>query len=394
MTNNSLANPYPKGASCKPIANETVNQWPTWITEGGHLNSLDSVPLSCINQSMDAFYLWAQSSRRKIFGQCSGSNETAIPSAEPFCKTDAYLGSINNSFTNVMTCLGLNPRDVFAITAAESGFHVNAMSAIGQDYGISQISEIGAVEVNLQWDRLKQEVLNSDSDSCKKIAPFVESFKKTSSNWGNSCQLISFPENPTKNFIYKGFLFAIHKQYLNNHFKKTRVLQKIVRLLGRDMNPSEQNDFMTVLTLMAYNAGIQTVFDAVDAFFNEKLNLLNPSATDLEAQKVDLYLAASNARFSRDSQLEKILLQKHSNVVSRIQKMNSGLVNYFDVSIFSGRGEVGDFGEFILRTERSKYLRHILNFSSQMGLRAGGNENFCVSNQFLRVGASTDLSHK
>ena len=400
---------YPRGISCDESMESQLLELPEWQTAEPSPGET-SVSSSCFNASLDLFANWARdlgrrssSFRRKnLYGYCTDEVSEPERSSKPICKSATYLNVIENSFDTVMHCLELAPSYVFAISAVESGFHINTLSAVGEDVGIGQISEIGSVEVNLQWEQLIAETRQSQNLYCQRLKKELAELQPVSGAWSESCQLIALPSNPVRNLLYQGFLFKIHSQYLERHFIASGTYNKLIHLLGRDLTDQELSRFHLMLQLLAYNAGIQATFDALDEFLLEKLNgewgdepFYVSESSVLRSDIARLYFDAIGARSIGDTVKADQLLAEREGLQRRLNEFEERELAGEDgvrltILDLSGRIREGTFGKFLVDSGRSRYLSQLEGITARIGERVSGSSDACRSSSFLEVQKLTE----
>jgi hypothetical protein len=162
------------------------------------------------------------------------------------CLSMAYNDFIYLSYLQSMRCLGMDPRELFAIFTQESNFQINIGSATGS-WGVGQLTPVAVRSVN----NSKLLAPLAAKQDCAAIRKFIE----TPMSAENVCQWVGAPANPSRNFVYSGLCYQIFKRSAERLVKRSKLFSK--------MKGSERARAASEIAAYMYNggdAGVSGVF--------------------------------------------------------------------------------------------------------------------------------------
>lgn len=356
--------------ACSNELDKFNTQLPNWMVGSRQENESD-VPQACISSAMEVFAGWSQSvSARRAsenlteighYAYCKNGEVTRSHSHP--CPTETYLNTIGNSYNSVLKCLNLKPKNLFAITAVESGFQINSVSLSGEDIGIGQITPIAHEDINRDWDSYIKMIEDGDNPNCSELKPFVRNMEALNQKSNLICELTDMPENPIKNMLYLGFLQYRNNSYIKSIFETSNISRRISTLIGRELTDSEEERIQEILIALSYNAGSVGATDAIISYIekqeteflrhNEVLNGINNTIVGLNLD--------AQAAVHEDSEFtsESIILKRDS-LIEMYQAFESEKdISLVSIEQFGINESPGSFGEFLKTSQISNYL-HVL----------------------------------
>jgi hypothetical protein len=163
------------------------------------------LPAACVLASLK------RSGMQSKFIGCQSSTSGAIPRSVP-CISKNYHLAMYTGFMEAMACLkgsdpnGFDVKNFFAIINHESSFHINVQSPTGA-IGPGQLTPPSINSVNSKnYAAAYNELLTRKE--CAPIKKILE--KKAEVNM--PCNLVGYPENPIRNFIYSGLTYNVGKK--------------------------------------------------------------------------------------------------------------------------------------------------------------------------------------
>jgi hypothetical protein len=345
---------------------------PQWLLESTPIQE-DEVPLECIEESMNVFYEWTSSVRQEReekgkkeighYAYCTNGKTKPIRKHEPPCPTQSYINTVSNSYNSVLKCLGFSPRELFAITAVESGFQVNTLSLSSADIGIGQLTPIAVEDINPDWEKYLSKIKESNNPYCQQIKAMVSDFKPVTKNL--SCSLTQLPQNPVKNLVYLAFLNFKNKEYLDGVFASTGTKAKIEALISRKLTENELKSIKSILKTLSYNAGAIGAINAINSYIEKRiqpLEELHLQLSDIELSSVLLYLEIKELQATGDSNKVQTLSQQRE-VLKGQREIIKAKINEFSVPVsnFAITEDADSFGSFLKETEVSFYLDVLKN---------------------------------
>lgn len=355
---------------CTNQLEDQLADQPDWILAETPAQG-DEVSVSCIERSMQVFYSWTSGVREERAAQgkvelghyvyCDPKSDRIIKKHEPPCPTSNYINTIKNSYNSVFKCLGFSPKELFAITAVESGFQINTLSLAGVDIGIGQLTPIAVDDVNPHWQQYLDEIAANGSPECENLRPYLAEMTKVEADL--TCGLTDLPENPIKNLVYISFLHKKNQDYMNRLFDIHGIPSKIADLVGRYPTVDELAHIKDILVTLSYNSGSPTAVQALEDFMEyhrQPMLAVDNQIYEMSREAGLLYLSSVDAQVQGDANQAQVLLAERALVLEEIadlQETKQALSK--PIQIFAIDGAEDSFGEHLTKTETSFYL-HIL----------------------------------
>lgn len=362
--------------TCSNALETQLAQLPDVLTQPRPIDSTIDLDKNCITASMETFYSWTESVReeraaKKLpaighYGYCESSKQKDVKRLHtPPCQSELYTTVIQNSYNDVLKCLNMNPKKIFAITAVESGFHINTFSLSGQDIGIGQLIPAAITEVNAFWNESLAEISASSNPACQNLQPFLANLESApSSGAEQSCAMMALPENPVRNLLYKGLLHQFHEKKMSKYFNQTGMKDRLQQFTGKPWTEEELKSLQEVLVFLAYNAGSQGAKDIFESFIAEKQMQLkdwNNQYNELYGFYIDYYLRAMDLGSQGYNKDAELLLKERANVKTKMNDLLTIQQNSFvSKSLFFIGDSAGSFGDFLLKNKKSEYINILL----------------------------------
>jgi len=239
-------------------------------------------PKVCLTFIMKRF--GPQNQRSSMFASCSSSSLRVSKRAFKPCITEKYVNVTFNTFSDIATCMGINPKYLIPKIANESGFHVNAFG-MGFDTGIGQLTGPAIKHVNRYFKTYHTHVMNSNRESCKRLQPLLSNQVPVPHDTRSRCALMRPPQNPALNMFYLAIKFQIDYLTLNKMFDRMQI-NRLLRQAGLS-NVSEEKIKIMLLNL-AYNAGAQGAINHFREYILYRIQLKAKGFRGLSATDLDI----------------------------------------------------------------------------------------------------------
>jgi hypothetical protein len=394
-----LVSSHSQALTCSDALENQLAELPDVLTQPRAIDVSVDIDKSCITASMDLFYSWTDSVRVEReeknepsighYGYCVNSQQKNVNRLHiPPCQSELYTTVVQNSYNDVLKCLNLDPKKLFAITAVESGFHINTFSLSGQDIGIGQLIPAAITEVNQFWDESLAEIKASSNPACQNIQPFLaDMISAPSEGKEQACAMMALPENPVRNLLYKGLLQQFHEKKMSKYFDQTGMKNRLQSFTGEEWSAEELKSLQEILVFLAYNAGSQGTKDIFEAFISLQQNRLtewDQKYNELYSYSIDYFLRAMELGVNGYTKESDELLEARNMVQIQMNDMvTAKKTSYLAKSLFFISQTPGSFGEYLVKEGKSDYLNILLkriDFIENKVLNAPGR---CATPRFL-----------
>lgn len=227
----------------------------------------------------------------------AGSQRTKNPVP---CVSKNLVNATYNAFTDVMTCLKIEPKDLLPKIYNESGFYINALGG-GMDGGIGQLTKPAIDQVNSIYPKYIEEITKAAAakpdGACARIIKNKFFLVPAKSDSSSRCNLLWPAENPLRNILYVGILTRYNMKYVSGvtfeageeviadgdkripftgsntdqvagKFKEYDIPNKLAQLGLKD---ADLFAFQKMLTLVGYNSGIGSAVNVFNAYLDQRL---------------------------------------------------------------------------------------------------------------------------
>lgn len=186
-----------------------------------------------------------------MFAQCKPGQSAKRGYYKP-CVTDTYVNVIHNSFTDMSSCMGIDPKFLVPKISNESGFHLNAYGR-GHDGGIGQLTGVAIEEANKNFDGYKRHVFQSTNPACLRVRPLLELQRPISPKVSRRCDLMMPPHNPGLNLFYMMVKYQQDLRAINAFYTQLGI-DRLVAQAGIK-SQIDETALKDVMLNLAYNAG-------------------------------------------------------------------------------------------------------------------------------------------
>jgi hypothetical protein len=226
------------------------------------------MPKKCLTHVMNVFNMPDRSR-----GSCPRSAKYGL--GKPIrkypkpCVSKTMVNVTYNSFIDVTSCMGINPKSLIPKLSNESGMLINTLGG-GFDAGIGQLTKVAIEETNKYYDSLMQEIKMqaATKPSCARILKYKSLLNKVSADPMKRCELIAAPENPLKNILYMAMLNRINTNSVRRRFENTDIQSKVKKL---GLANADMNMLVETISLLSYNAGPSTAFNALNRYLDKRI---------------------------------------------------------------------------------------------------------------------------
>ncbi len=356
--------------TCDNSLETALTALPSFINSPRSL-SKNELPVECLSAAMDTFYSWTLmvKEERKVkklpevghYTYCTEENQSNPKRLHtPPCQTEKYLSTIQNSYNDVLTCLDLNPKTLFPVTAVESGFHINSVSLTNDDIGLGQITPVAIKDVNAVWDLGLNEVTTSSKESCKRIAKLVVDIAKSENTKSYTCSLTALPMNPVKNLLYLTFLHKKNVNYINQYFSSNKIINKVQKLTQISWTEDQIQSLKDLLVTLSYNVGNQGATQLFNEFLelNQSSNQILLNEIDqLKSKQVDLYLKHKTLLYQGKNKKAEGTVKLREEAQARMKEIELQLTqNKIPMDSFNINENKYSFGSFLTEKKQVFYL--------------------------------------
>ncbi len=224
-----------------------------------------SIPKKCIIHVMKQFQL-PDSTR----GSCpKGVKAQPVRGAPKPCISKALVNATYNSFVDITSCLGVNPKSLLPKLSNESGMLINTLG-MGLDAGVGQLTISAIEEVNNHYSSFIQEVEANAATkpACARMLKYKSLLAQTGSGSYERCGLIAAPENPVKNIFYMAMLNRLNTATAVRRFENNDIQGKLAKLGLADAN---MNALIEAISLASYNAGPAVPFNSLNEYLDKRI---------------------------------------------------------------------------------------------------------------------------
>jgi hypothetical protein len=266
---------FETAADCDPDRNylsSEVDKFPP-IYRDVRARAAADFPRACLTYMMKRQALtWGPESGRTEFAQCANASSVAKPGLHKPCVSENYVNVVYNLFGDVTSCFEIPQKEFLPKLFAESGFHLNAMSA-GFSAGIGHLSPAEIQNANVSFDQIKTRVQNSDLESCKRLRPYLDKIQalpiQTSEKAGKGvCSVMAPPQNPLRNLIYLAIKYEQHAVVVREGLKQYEIIS-LLQQAGLKRVESEQ--LQQLLITLGFDAGPRSAVLYLKNFIEARL---------------------------------------------------------------------------------------------------------------------------
>ena len=201
------------------------------------------------------------------------------------CVSEEYVNSIYNSYSDILSCLGIPGRERLPKLLTESGGHINTVGA-GWDAGIAQLVGPSIEHANTQFEEIRRKFLNSSGPACDRMRNVITGLKPlpTEGKKGffrrtkelgieNRCGLLTPVDNPALSIFY----LAI-KHFQDVHAIKTYaanpkfMIAERFRRAGLMEHEIDSEKFRQLMMTLAYNTGANGAMTLLKNYLDMKIS--------------------------------------------------------------------------------------------------------------------------
>lgn len=248
------------------------------------------------------------------------------------CVSKNLVNLTYNAYTDVMTCLKIEPKDLLPKIYNESGFFLNALGG-GMDGGIGQLTKPAIDQVNSIFPKYIEEMTKAAAAEpdgpCARILKNKALIMPAHSDSGSRCGLLWPAENPLKNILYIGILTRYNMKYVSGvsfeagneviadgkntypytgtasdqlagKFKEYDIRKKLDQLGFKSAN---MNSIQKMITLVGYNSGIGSAMTVFNNYLDQRIAANQRSKTskyNLKPSDFDFIATKDAVKQARD----------------------------------------------------------------------------------------------
>lgn len=241
-------------------------------------------PRKCLVHVMNKFNLSAFN-----MAKCpKGLNSAPQRGGSKPCVSKALSNLTYNSYVDVTSCFGVNPKNLIPKLSNESGMLINTYGS-GMDAGVGQLTGIAIEETNKYYDGYMKEIEENakTNQACARLLKYKPLLAKVSHLPEKRCGLIAPPENPLKNIVYMAMLNRMNTNLIRKKFENNDIQSKLVKL---GLNKSSVNPLIEAIALASYNSGPATAFNALSEYLDKRIKFgkkLTPADFDFHNPKTE-----------------------------------------------------------------------------------------------------------
>lgn len=242
------------------------------------------IPRKCLVHVMNQFNLSSYN-----MGKCpKGLNSMPQRGGSKPCVSKSLANLTYNSYVDVTSCLGVNPKSLIPKLSNESGMLINTYGS-GMDAGVGQLTGIAIEETNKYYDGYMKEIEESakTNQACARLLKYKPLLAKVSHLPEKRCGLIAPPENPLKNILYMAMLNRMNTSLTRKKFENNDIESKLVKL---GLSKSSVSPLIEAIALASYNAGPATAFNALNEYLDKRIKFgkkLTPADFDFHSPKTE-----------------------------------------------------------------------------------------------------------
>ena len=352
----------------------------------------------CVAFSMNQFNV-----PKSNYAYCENAQSpVSIPGAKP-CVSSNLVNLTYNVFSDVTSCLGLDPKFLMPKIDFESGFFLNAFGS-DKDGGLGQLTRPALTEVNNQWDRFiaLMEKKSESNEACARIKKSRDLLTSVPVGADQRCAVMALPENPLRNTWYMGVYNIINAEQVEEHFHRFNIHEKLMKL---GIAPELVPEIKKMISLLGYNTGALTAVRILNTYLEKRSEYgLKLAAEDFDFSKkvmkadidgkerTEVEIARLNLLSSfigiRDSaEVRKIKLERRRMLpaewATAFEKSFPIFVTYransYDGSSTKPYSIYGYPGYLSVLSERNDHIRRLFSNSEY-------SPDMCVNKNFLKFG--------
>ena len=190
------------------------------------------------------------------FAHCPSAGGSAKAGLQKPCVSENYVNVVYNLFGDVTSCFEIPQKEFLPKLFAESGFHLNAMSA-GFSAGIGHLSPVEIQNANASFSQIKSRIQDSDLESCKRLRPYLSKIQALPAQTlesadGGVCSVMAPPQNPLRNLIYLAIKYEQHAVAVREALKRYEI-SSLLQQAGLQRVETEQ--LQQFLITLGFDAG-------------------------------------------------------------------------------------------------------------------------------------------
>lgn len=201
------------------------------------------------------------------------------------CVSEEYVNAIYNSYSDILSCLGIPSRERLPKLMTESGGHMNVVGA-GWDAGIAQLVGPSIEHANTQFNEIKNKFLAARGPACDRMRAIVNNmqplpmkikkgFFRRMKDVGieNRCGLLTTPDNPALSVFY----LAI-KHFQDEHAIQVYIESDDFRIMDRFRRAGlmereiDHEKFRQIMMTLAYNTGAKGAVTLLKNYLDMKIS--------------------------------------------------------------------------------------------------------------------------
>lgn len=245
-------------------------------------------PRACLTYMMKRQRLTGE---RAGFAQCPAREGAAQAGAAHPCVSENYVNVVYNFFGDVTSCFEIPQKEFLPKLFAESGFHLNAMSA-AFDAGIGQLSPVEIQQANASFESFKARAASSDAEACKRLHPYLSKVQALPAG-ENACGLMMPPQNPLRNLVYLAIKYDQQAKAVQKAMERYKINQLLRQAGMKGFEPEQLQQFLITL---GFDTGPVAAVLYLKAFTEARLQAIqNGLAGPLQDSDFDL-TGGSNGR--------------------------------------------------------------------------------------------------
>lgn len=202
------------------------------------------------------------------------------------CVTEEYVNAIYNSYSDILSCLGIPERERLPKLLTESGGHLNTIGA-GWDAGIAQLVGPTIGHANSQFEEVRRKFLASKGPACDRMRSIISTiqplpmqitkgfFRKKTQEAGieNRCGLLTAVDNPVLSVFYLAVkhLQDVHALKVYAESSKFKIMERFQRagLMEREI---DKEKFRQLFMTLAYNTGANGAMILLKNYLDMKIS--------------------------------------------------------------------------------------------------------------------------
>ncbi len=221
------------------------------------------------------------------YASCDNPNSKPVVSGSKPCVSQNLVNLTYNIYSDVTSCLEIDPKFLMPKIEFESGFFLNATGRAREE-GLGQLTQIDLNEVNSQWSRFI-EILEKKSEtnaSCARIRNYKDFLVPVTNLENSPCALVALPDNPLRNTWYLGVYHVILNEQIEDHFNKLNISEKLQKL---GIESKHLPKIKKIISLLAHNTGSTNAVNIFNTYLEKRFEyglLLKPEDFDFSLNKI------------------------------------------------------------------------------------------------------------